>query len=175
MRILFIMTIAFAAQTLVLNAQVPGEQAQSRQVQDYVFGRTVGECLVSKCAVFTGRLLTSSPRSGEPVAVQVDVVLWGQTHHAGNVVQLPYEAAGDVSKAPESDLARAWQGVSLVRNSPVTVVLAPERIGTVSAGTPAVVTDSARESEAIRILAEQARQLETSPASISGAVSNLAA
>jgi len=91
------------------------------------------------------------------------------------MVQLPYEAAGEVSKAPESDLARAWQGVSLVRNTPVTVVLALERIGTIAAGTPAVVTESARESEAIRTLAEQAHQLETSPASISGAVSNLAA
>jgi len=68
---------------------------------------------------------------------------------------------------------RAWNGVSLVRGVPLTVVLALERIGATKGGEAVLVTSDSRTSDLIRSLAFDAVRLERDPGEVSEAVASL--
>lgn len=139
--------------------------------QDYRLGGAIGSCLVVKCQVFSGYILSDSPKSGEAVLVQAQEVLQGGPL-ASETVSLSWELRhtnGEPFGAPLD----AWRNVRMSRGTPVMVLIALERGFGVTPGEPVLVTDTQREMEVIRGLVEKARAFESSPSAITAAVASL--
>lgn len=167
--------IALLSTSLVLSVMplATAGPVAGQAAGDYSLGAGVGYCVVAKCQVFQGLLLTDPPKSGEPVTVRVTRVLFGPPITLENV-RVPYE---DFDHAHGGDgggaLAAAWMKVKMLGNTPVTVVLGLERGFAVLPGEPVVVTSDERDSETIRSVAEEASRLEDSPDLISTDVASL--
>ncbi|HEY6346112.1 MAG TPA: hypothetical protein VIY49_31880 [Bryobacteraceae bacterium] len=150
-----------------IHAQVmenqPRTAKEAEQLRRYVLGDTVGECLVGKCAIFTGYLLTSVPQPGEPVAIQVSERLFVSGDPIPDTIRLSYEDPAEAVKP--SQAARAWEGVALQRNTLVTVVF--------EGGEPALVTSTPQDAELIRAIASEALRLQESPGEIRDQVATL--
>lgn len=153
-------------QPLTLDAQ-----GKSDGMDNYRLGNDVGECVVMKCQVFRGHLVTDSPKSGQLVTIKVDEVFFGLA--AGqDVVRIPYSKENWV-KAPSESPGYAWRKVTLAGSENLTIVQALDRLRAVEAGAPVFVTEEEGEVAIIRRLTEQAHQLEKSPDAISTAVSSI--
>jgi hypothetical protein len=136
-------------------------------------GEQVGQCLVAKCQVFRGRLLTTSPKSGTSVTIRVEEMWFGPDSGAEEIV-VPYSAELPLREAPVMP-GTAWMRVDVSGNSPLTVVLAGEKIFAVKPGEPVRVTSDNTESNIIHSLTEEARLLERSPGTVSEAVASVSA
>jgi hypothetical protein len=158
--------VALACLPLQASAQIRRSQADL----DYVVGQTVGECLIAKCSIFRGPLLTDSPKSGQMVTVGVNEWLFGPASETE--AKVPYSSEISV-KAPLESPGHAWDGVSLVRGVQLTVVLALERIRATKSGVPVLVTSDDRTSDLIRSLASDAVRLERDPGQVPEAVASL--
>ena len=146
-------------------------QVSTSEQRDFGLGRRIGECLVAKCKVIEGFLLTEFPTPGEPVAVRIDRVLFGPASEQG-IVQLPYEEPNNPRTSSHSP-QRAWRGVMFSRNAPVTVAIALEQYADVKAGSPFLVVSSDRSSEVLRYLTATAARLELHPCGVSDLVASL--
>jgi hypothetical protein len=144
---------------------------RGRELEEYMLGKAVGFCLVVRCQVFRGVVLTVSPEPNEPITVSVDEALFGMIDIPG-AVKLPYHddpRNGDKG----AYLAAAWARANVTRNSSVTVVLALEKGFGVFPGEPSIVTSDERDAVIIRSLADQARRLGESPELVSDRVASL--
>jgi hypothetical protein len=170
MKLIALLLISHGLSVMPLASAAPVE---SQAAGDYSLGVGVGYCVVAKCQVLRGFLLTDSPKSGEPVTIRVDRVFFGPPMKLGNMT-IPYE---DLDHARGQDsgalLAQAWMKVRMLRNTPVTVALGLARGFGVRPGEPVVVTSDEREAEIIRSLAEEASRLEGSADLISADVASL--
>jgi len=147
------------------------DKAEKQMMEDWATGETVCSCLLGKCAVFRGALLTDSPRSGSLVEVSVGEGMHGMPQ-GGRPVSVPYSSEIN-PKEPVESPGYAWRGAALEKNAPLTVVLALSRVGPVPAGSPLLVTGDERTSGVIRDLTREADRLEASPQSISDSVASL--
>jgi hypothetical protein len=158
--------VALACMQLQAGAQVRPSQADL----DYVLGQTVAECLISKCSIFRGPLLTDSPKSGQTVVVGVDEWMFGPARETAVRVHYSSEI---FPKAALDSPGYAWRGVSLVRGTPLTVILALEQIRATPPGNPMFVTSDNPTSDLIRSVAADVVRLGRDPAEVSEAVSSL--
>jgi hypothetical protein len=144
----------------------PRTAKEAEQLRRYVLGDTVGGCLVAKCSIFTGNLLTASPQPGEPVSVQVSERLFISGDSIPDTIRIAYADSLESAKGPARETARAWEGVALQRNALITVVLAEN-------GEPALVTSTPQVAELIRSIAAEALRLQQSPGAIRDQVASL--
>jgi hypothetical protein len=152
------------------NAQLWAQRGES--LKDYGVGWAAGQCLVRKCQVFRGFLLTGKPNSGESVALRIEEHLFGPTN-SPTTVSLRFAESDDIRRRAFSP-HRAWGwGVVFSAGAPVTVVRALENIADVAADDPVLVTSSDRTAAMIRSLAAEAGRLEASPSSVSDLVDSL--
>jgi hypothetical protein len=166
--LLSLMILTSGVRPFALFAQVRSETAR-----DYGWGRMVGDCLVSKCQIFRGFLLTESLKSGEFASVRVAEQLVGPPIGT-ETVEVPYGDPNDVRMSGVSP-NRAWRGgVTFSRNAPVMVALALEDNPYAKAGQPMLVTSDEHCSAIIRTLVADAAHLETVPDGISSTVASLA-
>src|SRR5580658_2067656 len=133
---LSLIAIALSASLSAAGARRVPTQTES----EFGLGNGVGRCLVHKCLVFHGFILSALPKTGDPVAVQVEEWLHGAAAD-GEPMMVPYEefpehSSGDGGFA----VATAWQRVKISPNEPVTVVLAMEAGLGVQVGEPILVT-----------------------------------
>jgi hypothetical protein len=82
-----------------------------------------------------------------------------------DIIELPYSTEMRAKKYIENP-GYPWLKISLSKDSLITAVVPMERVRQFGPGMPAFLTNSERESEAIRALAEQCVRLEQSPSAI---------
>jgi hypothetical protein len=159
--------VVLGSQAIVMAAPPPNRS------EDYALGSRIGGCLVVACEVFRGFVLSESPKSGGPITIHVEEVLFGMPNKPDQL-DLPYE---DLAHARNGDggnyLASAWANVTPSRNTPVTVVFALESGFLFHRAEPVLVTSDERETGIIRSLTEKAAQLDSSPDLISEAIASL--
>jgi len=141
--------------------------AETQQLREYILGQTVARCLVAKCSVFTGYLLTDSPQSSGPVAVQVQERLFASGASIPDIARVAYADPLQSFKGRAAQIAQAWDGITLHRNALVTVVSTQED------GMPVLVSSTQHDVEIIRSLAWEAMRLQRSPEAIRDAVASL--
>jgi hypothetical protein len=163
---------AIASLATVLAAQPPAtvEGRHARDLADFDLGTMAGSCLVVRCEIFRGIMLTELPRSGEAVAVKVTEHLFGEPR-ANETELVPYDDRE--VKSGIGGTARAWGRVHVSPRDPVTVLMAQESGPGVYAGQPALVTFDERETNLIRLVSDEALRLRRAPEIISGEVGAL--
>jgi hypothetical protein len=175
MKSLLLTILAITAQAI--NAQAVANSSrtatQARQLHEYALGQTAGRCLIAKCSVFTGYLVTEFPQRGEAVAVQVEEKLFAAGASIPDTLRLAYADPLQPARGAAHDIAKAWDGVALRRNSLVTVVVAHNGGESASAVMPVLVTSTQQDAEVIRSITSEALLLQRSPEAIGGAVASL--
>jgi hypothetical protein len=141
--------------------------------QDYVVGSLVSQCMVAKCQIFRGFILTDFPHPGTPEVVRVQEWLYGTS--AKETVEVPYEddSAGHSTKDGIYRLADTWRRVSAAQNTSVTVVQKLDNL-LGRAGEPTLITSDDRQVRLIRSLIEGEHYFKGSPDAIKQAVESLA-
>jgi hypothetical protein len=165
---LVFLTMALAGASTMLAAQAPLDPT------GFGLGERVGRCLVARCAVIRGSLLTEKPISGSAVRFKITETILGSTGQT-DTVDLPYQDPADFQKSI-TELQFAWSGggrVAFATNSEVTVVLALEDNPLAHAGDPILVTSNDAVASALRKLAADAKRLESAPNLVSDAVASL--
>ena len=147
----------------------PRTAASDQALSDFGLGSGIGLCLSTKCDVFSGPILTDSPKSGEPIFVSVEdalVGIWDNT----KIVAVPFETPRN---GDGNEIGSAWRGAETSKNSPVTVVIARESVWPFRPGLPVIVTSSQHDVEIIRSLTAKAQELRSSPERIWSIVASL--
>jgi hypothetical protein len=153
----------------IMSAQAvenqPRTARETEQLRQYALGETVGNCVVAKCSIFNGYVLSDAPQPGEPITVQVNERLFAGGASISDTVRVPYADPAEPRKTP-SPIAQAWEGVELQRNTLITVVLD-------EAGAPVLVTSTPRDADLVRSIASEALRLQQSPGAIGDLVASL--
>lgn len=154
------MSVLIIFQTLMVAAPAASVDA------DYGIGAALAHCLAVKCQIFHGRIVTKTPKYGEPVAIRIQEWITGGTP-GQDTINVPFEflRSGAVFSA--------WEGLRPEGGMSVTVALALEDGWLVEAGQPVVVATGNREANAIRLLVREAPRLEASTAALTAAVFSL--
>jgi hypothetical protein len=163
-----ILTI-FAITAPAIKAQVvdnPQGTAAAQRLGDYVLGQKTGRCLVVKCSIFTGYRLEGSPTPEEAALIQMNERLFASGEPIPNIARVAYRDPLDTAKAPDREIAKAWEGVDTRANTLLTVVLD-------EGGAPALVTSTPRDAGIIRSIAAEALLLKQSAGSIRDRVASL--
>lgn len=162
--------LAIGAQTTVAAAWQP-KQAEL----DYSLGSRLGSCLRAKCQTFLGTIEGVPSGADGPVLVHVAAWLYGPIVEK-ETIEVAWEG-GRLSPTPQDGvaLAQAWGKTPILRNTHVVVMLALERGLGPRPGDPFFVTADERETRIIRRLAEQAQQLDVTPALVHQYVASLSA
>jgi hypothetical protein len=153
---------------LLSGASLTSGLAQSADLitEDYGLGRTVGNCLVGKCRVIHGSVLTSDLDVTKTVTVRL------QADAPGATVSLQY---ADPTKNYRSAFnpGRAWRNVLLSSGQPISAVIAIDGVPGARQDEPVVVTSNERTAHIIDMLAGTANRLRVSPEDIAGKVASL--
>jgi hypothetical protein len=161
----WLLLMIYSIQPLAQSAQLPNGIAR-----DYGLGLSVGTCLITKCQIFQGFLLTPSMKPGDSAVVQVAEQLFGPPL-GGEVVKVPYGDPNDLFRSGESP-NRAWRGgVTFSTNAPVMVTLALEDTALAKAGQLMLVTSDEIRFAKIRFLIKEALQLEANPDAVTRNIS----
>ena len=165
----------FIAAYIIAVATVPLFMvAQSEQEPNgFYTGRSVGRCLISKCRIFRGVLVTDTPPSdGQPVQFHVLEEVFGP--EGKETVQLPYYDPSVITSYDQS--RQAWKiksGVSFSEKTSMLVGLAMEDNYGVREGEAMFITSDEGISETIRYLAKEAKRINAFPEGVSDAVATL--
>jgi hypothetical protein len=167
MKTLFLVIAAISG---TISAQIANSQPRSpretEQARQFALGDTVGRCIVAKCSIFTGYLLSDAPQPGEPIAVQVNERLFVGGDPIPDTARVAYADPLEAAKGPAREIAQAWEGVELQRNTLITVVLD-------EAGAPVLVTSAPRDADLVRSIASEALRLQQSPGAMGDLVASL--
>jgi hypothetical protein len=118
--------------------------------------------------VFRGVVLTDSAKSGEPIKVSVEEGLIGVEQQT-KAISIPFE----IAHGGESSLIdTAWTRAKISKGTPVTVILALEKVCGFP-GLQAFVTSDERDAEIIRTLVAEEQRLQSSPDRIYDLVASL--
>jgi hypothetical protein len=142
---------------------------QSHESEDYFLGSVVGQCLAVKCQVFSGVILTDSPKSGEPIMASVDESLIGVTGET-KTISIPFEIAHGGDNCSLIDAV--WARAKISKSSAVTVVLALEKVSGYPA-LQALATSDERDAGIIRTLVQEEQRLRSSPDQVYSLVASL--
>jgi hypothetical protein len=148
----------------VLGAPQVGLTVRADEIKGFGFGELVGQCLVAKCRIFRGSLLTEGPALGSTVKVRVDETLFGPPID-DETIDIPYADPKAFSKTYDP-LRAAWELAGDIRftgNTPVVVLQAMERIRGLRAGAPLLVISRQTNLPTIQLLAGVAKRLESMP------------
>src|SRR5437016_7599155 len=102
-----LLIVASIAQSLSGGATKP-----SQAEDDYALGWAVGQCLVLKCEVFRGYLLTQVPGPQKLVQIRVVDRLFGMSSVL-ETIGVPY---ADPNIHPSDDVAIAWSHASTAKD-----------------------------------------------------------
>jgi hypothetical protein len=163
-----ILTI-FAITAPAISAQMvdnPQGTVAAQRLEDYVLGQKAGRCLVVKCSIFTGYRLEGGPTPEEAALIQVSERLFAGGEPIPDVAPVAYANPLEATKAPDREIAKAWEGVDTRANTLLTVVLD-------EGGAPALVTSTPRDAGMIRSIAAEALLLKQSAGSIRDRVASL--
>jgi hypothetical protein len=114
--------IALLSTSLTAQPMATARDRRNQELQDFDLGTLAGACLVVRCQVFRGTMLTDSPRSGEPVAIRVTEWLFGE-RSTNDTVLVPYEDM----KASQDKLGgtgMTWWRAHTSPREPITVLMA---------------------------------------------------
>jgi hypothetical protein len=140
--------------------------------RDYSMGSIIGECVIAKCQVLQG-FIVGTPEFGGRVKIEVQEWLYGHPPTT-ETITLPYNDENADAKDGVYRLNQAWARIQVLRNAPITAVVATEKgPGGVSPGQPVFLTSDARETAIVRSLTQQMRDLNTAPDLVSEAVASL--
>jgi hypothetical protein len=149
--------------TVALLNSCEGATQTQRLASEYSAGVRIGQCIVVGCVIFRGFIVTEFPKSGEPLIVKVEELLFGAVNSAGPV-PVPYEILFDrESKYAGYEVGAAWAHVQPQLNRSVIVVMGTERGFGVFPGMPVVVSSDEREMAITRNITRQASSLIASP------------
>jgi hypothetical protein len=162
---------ALLAVPFALSPAVAADPA-SQRVRDFDLGGTVGACLVVKCQVFRGALLTEAPKAGDPVQIRVREWLFGDPVPS-ETLAVPYD--DKPNRRGLGGTSAAWRNAKPSWGATATVLMALETSAEVVAGEPVLVTFDEREGTLIRSLTDEASQLKRTPDLISAEVASLSA
>jgi hypothetical protein len=171
MRIL-IAIVAVAAQA-ALAASPPSQSAL-----DFMLGELIGKCLIVRCQVFRGSVLTDAPKSGEAITLRVEEPLFG-VEPGTSTLEIPYQPEVSIYSL-RAGHGVPWAGVTVSHNSEFTVVLAgsgprvPNSYMGFRPNSVVFVAAGGRSEAIVRLLAMEAEKIEDSPAGIVDAVASLA-
>jgi hypothetical protein len=159
------LAIVSAAQTPVVS-----RVTRNADENDYYIGRGVGECLVTKCQIFRG-FLTGVPTPEQGAMVAVSEQLAGPPID-GQIVRVPF-AVPDQGPPIPGRVGSAWKGVTLARDTEVTVMLAVDDVVYTKAGNPIAVVSGGHRQAVIQHLAAEAARIEGSADGVSDGVDRL--
>jgi hypothetical protein len=151
----------------------PAAKPSARFDFESSLGGSVGECAVVRCLIFRGVFLSDTPQSGRQVSVRVSEWLFGKTGSAGEVVDLPFAAPDGMAAKDGVPLYLVWNGVSVSKNAPVTVILPLDRIGFRNGGEPLAVVTEDSAAKVVAYLAAEAARVKATPDYLSTVVASL--
>lgn len=162
--------IALLSTALAAQPTPADKDRHAQELRDFGLGARAGSCLVVKCQVFRGVMLTDSPRSGEPVAIRVTEWLFGD-RSTNDTVLVPYDT--NLAEFGRGGTVRAWWRAHMSPREPITVLMAQESGFDVHAGEPALITFGEREADLIRSVTDEALRLKRTPELLSADVTSV--
>ena len=165
------LTIAAAAITSCALGQVSSALSQGKQfdgkVLDFGLGENVGQCLLVRCEVFRGYLLSTERKHGTPLEIRIAEPMMGD-HTVDQIAQIPYSE--EINLKSPFTTGRVWRGVNLSVNSELTIVRPMVQLLWIPPGYPMYVTSDRRNSDLIRAITRESILLDSSADAISNRV-----
>jgi len=169
------MRLVVALIGLGVQMTIAASRPPTQMELDYRLGSTLGSCLRAKCQIFLGTIDGVPSGPDGPVMVRVEAWLYGPISEK-ETVEVAWEG-GHLSPAPKDGLglAEVWSKTPILRNTRVLVMLALEGGLGARPMEPFFVTADEHETRIVRCLAEQAQQLDVTPALVHQYTASLSA